>query len=94
MTLQGTGIGLRRAHLGPLAETVPETIDFLEAAPENWIGIGGRQARRVRFFPQSGNAKQMLTAEAVPADTAPPRSPIRDRRPAVPPGGSGEVELF
>ena len=48
MTLQGTGIGLRRAHLGPLAETVPETIDFLEAAPENWIGIGGRQARQFR----------------------------------------------
>lgn len=48
MTLQGTGIGLRRAHLGPLAEAVPETIDFLEAAPENWIGIGGRQARQFR----------------------------------------------
>ena len=70
--------------------------DFLqnESIPIAAESVGGRQARRVRFFPQSGNAKQMLTAEAVPADTAPPRSPIRDRRPAVPPGGSGEVELF
>jgi uncharacterized protein (UPF0276 family) len=26
----------------------PEEIDFLEVAPENWIGIGGRQGRRFR----------------------------------------------
>ena len=48
MNVQGTGIGLRRVHLGPLAEAVPDAIDFFEVAPENWIGIGGRQARQFR----------------------------------------------
>ncbi|WP_172293919.1 chemotaxis protein CheD [Pseudoruegeria sp. HB172150] len=71
--------------------------DFLEAEsiPIKAESIGGRQARRVRFFPESGHAKQLLTAEAVPIEeTKPPKTPPRDRRPAVPPGGSGEVELF
>lgn len=38
----GTGLGLRRAHLGPFLSGVPEQIEFLEVAPENWIGVGGR----------------------------------------------------
>lgn len=28
--------------MGPLADRLPEQISFLEVAPENWIGIGGR----------------------------------------------------
>ncbi|MDF0600066.1 chemotaxis protein CheD [Psychromarinibacter sp. C21-152] len=70
--------------------------DFLEteSIPIAAESIGGRQARRVRFFPESGHAKQLLTAEAVPAEELRPQKPARDRRPAVPPGGSGEVELF
>jgi uncharacterized protein (UPF0276 family) len=35
------GLGLRRALLGPLRAAAPGGFDFLEAAPENWIGIGG-----------------------------------------------------
>ena len=35
------GLGLRRALLGPLRAAAPGAFDFLEAAPENWIGIGG-----------------------------------------------------
>ena len=35
------GLGLRRALLGPLREAAPGGFDFLEAAPENWIGVGG-----------------------------------------------------
>ncbi|WP_243700063.1 DUF692 domain-containing protein [Lysobacter sp. N42] len=35
------GLGLRRALLGPLRAAPPGSFDFLEAAPENWIGIGG-----------------------------------------------------
>lgn len=38
----GAGLGLRRAHLGPLLDHIPESIDFMELAPENWIGAGGR----------------------------------------------------
>lgn len=42
----GAGFGLRRAHLGPLAELEEQVADFLEVAPENWIGIGGRMGRQ------------------------------------------------
>ena len=36
------GIGLRRALLGALQEAPPGAFDFLECAPDNWIGVGGR----------------------------------------------------
>ena len=70
--------------------------DFLEteAIPIAAESVGGKQARRVRFFPTTGHAKQMLTAEAVPIEAPRPPKPVQGRRPAVPPGGSGEVELF
>lgn len=35
------GLGLRRSLLGPLQAAAPGSYDFLEAAPENWIGVGG-----------------------------------------------------
>src|SRR5690554_4041038 len=35
------GLGLRRALLADLQAAPPGCFDFLEAAPENWIGIGG-----------------------------------------------------
>ncbi|HMM77355.1 MAG TPA: DUF692 domain-containing protein [Gammaproteobacteria bacterium] len=41
----GAGLGLRRAHLGPLLAEVPAAIDFVEVAPENWLGAGGRLGR-------------------------------------------------
>lgn len=40
--VQGAGLGLRRAHLGPLLVEVPAAIGFMEVAPENWLGAGGR----------------------------------------------------
>lgn len=36
------GLGLRRGLLSALQATAPGDIDFLECAPENWIGVGGR----------------------------------------------------
>ncbi|HZX78697.1 DUF692 domain-containing protein [Lysobacter sp.] len=36
------GLGLRRALLGPLQAAAPGDFDFLECAPENWIGVGGK----------------------------------------------------
>jgi uncharacterized protein (UPF0276 family) len=45
---QGAGLGLRRALLGPLADRLPEQISFLEVAPENWIGLGGRYGKQFR----------------------------------------------
>lgn len=46
--VQGAGLGLRRALLGPLAEQKPGDIGFLEVAPENWMNIGGRLGRQFR----------------------------------------------
>ncbi|MBA8885404.1 DUF692 domain-containing protein [Dokdonella fugitiva] len=52
--LHGAGLGLRRALLGPLqehlatAEAGERAIDFLEIAPENWIGVGGKLGRILR----------------------------------------------
>lgn len=46
--LQGAGLGLRRALLGPLSLMEEGEVDFLEAAPENWIGVGGRFGKQFR----------------------------------------------
>ena len=36
------GLGLRRALLAPLRDAPVGAFDFLECAPDNWIGVGGR----------------------------------------------------
>ena len=36
------GLGLRRALLDQLLAAAPGDFDFLECAPDNWIGVGGR----------------------------------------------------
>jgi uncharacterized protein (UPF0276 family) len=46
----GAGLGLRRALLGPLRSHGLGPVDFLEIAPENWIGVGGRRGRLLREF--------------------------------------------
>ncbi|PKM42194.1 MAG: hypothetical protein CVV05_19290 [Gammaproteobacteria bacterium HGW-Gammaproteobacteria-1] len=48
-TLHGAGLGLRRSLLEPLRECA-SLPDFLEVAPENWIGVGGAVGRRLRAF--------------------------------------------
>jgi len=40
--VHGAGLGLRRAFIGSLAESIPEQVDFMEVAPENWIDVGGK----------------------------------------------------
>lgn len=42
------GLGLRRALLGPLQAAAPGDFDFLECAPDNWIGVGGRYGEALR----------------------------------------------
>jgi uncharacterized protein (UPF0276 family) len=44
--VQGTGLGLRRAFIGSLADQLPPQVDFMEVAPENWIDVGGRFGRQ------------------------------------------------
>ncbi|MCK8515165.1 DUF692 domain-containing protein [Methylonatrum kenyense] len=46
--VHGAGLGLRRALMAPLAQGGSDRPDFLEVAPENWIGIGGARAKRFR----------------------------------------------
>ncbi|MCG2633697.1 MAG: DUF692 domain-containing protein [Gammaproteobacteria bacterium] len=48
----GAGLGLRRALTGPLADSsdAPTELDFLEVVPENWLGLGGRLGREIRYF--------------------------------------------
>lgn len=45
---RGAGLGLRRALLGPLQSMDQGAVDFMEVAPENWIGVGGRFGRQFR----------------------------------------------
>ena len=35
------GLGLRRGLIHELLEQTPAALDFLECAPDNWIGVGG-----------------------------------------------------
>lgn len=47
--VEGAGLGLRRGLLAALRDDPPEArLDFLEIAPENWIGVGGRFGRQLR----------------------------------------------
>ncbi|RMD69106.1 MAG: DUF692 domain-containing protein [Gammaproteobacteria bacterium] len=48
--VQGAGLGLRRALMGPLADQPEPPVDFMEVAPENWMGVGGKLGRQFRAF--------------------------------------------
>ena len=50
LPVQGAGLGLRRALMGPLADHPPGRVDFFEVAPENWMNLGGAFARMLRRF--------------------------------------------
>jgi uncharacterized protein (UPF0276 family) len=46
--VHGAGLGLRRSFIEAVAERHPAQVDFWEVAPENWMGIGGRQGKLFR----------------------------------------------
>lgn len=46
----GAGLGLRRGLLRELQDTDTDDFDFLEVAPENWIGVGGRFGREFKNY--------------------------------------------
>lgn len=49
--VNGGGLGLRRALLGPLRSFDGDPpVDFWEVAPENWINVGGRLGRTLRSY--------------------------------------------
>src|SRR5690606_32258798 len=45
--LTGAGLGLRRGLLAELIGDGASDADFLEVAPENWIGVGGRLGKQL-----------------------------------------------
>lgn len=52
--VSGAGLGLRRSLIPELESLLltaePLPFDFMEIAPENWIGVGGRLGRKLRQF--------------------------------------------
>ncbi len=48
--VSGAGLGLRRPLLDKLLAEPPERVNFMEAAPENWIGVGGALGKKFRRF--------------------------------------------
>jgi hypothetical protein len=52
--VSGAGLGLRRglmdALMNSLMDDGPTAIDFMEVAPENWIHVGGKLGKKLRFF--------------------------------------------
>lgn len=48
--VSGAGLGLRRGFIDRLMADPPQDIDFMEVAPENWINVGGKLGKKLRFF--------------------------------------------
>ncbi len=48
--VHGAGLGLRRALLDRFMADPPQNVDFMELAPDNWVGVGGALAKKLRFF--------------------------------------------
>ncbi|MGH8551528.1 MAG: HvfB family MNIO-type RiPP peptide maturase [Methylococcales bacterium] len=73
-TVEGAGLGLRRAFLDSLA-TVPDVaVDFYEVAPENWIKFGGRLGKQFRAlserFPFVSHGLSLSIGSPAPLDEA------------------------
>ncbi len=70
--ISGAGLGLRRALLPGLADLSEGAIDFLEVAPENWIGVGGRFGRQFRAiserFPMVCHGLSLSIGSPAPLD--------------------------
>jgi uncharacterized protein (UPF0276 family) len=48
--VSGAGLGLRRPIADQLKDVPAGEIDFMEIAPENWIHVGGKLAKKLRWF--------------------------------------------
>lgn len=69
----GAGLGLRRGLLAELAAAPTSCVDFLELAPENWIGVGGRAgkqlARLAERYPIRAHGLSLSLGGPDPLDT-------------------------
>jgi len=68
-----TGLGLRRALLQTLREAPAGDLDFLECAPENWIGVGGPAGEALadlaQRYPLSCHGLSLSLGSTAPLDT-------------------------
>jgi uncharacterized protein len=48
--VHGAGLGLRRSVLDEFMQHPDMPVDFMEVAPENWIGVGGKFGKKFRYF--------------------------------------------
>ena len=48
--VSGAGLGLRRPIADKLQDVPSGEIDFMEIAPENWIHVGGKLGKKLRWF--------------------------------------------
>lgn len=48
--VHGAGVGLRRSILDDFMQHPDMPVDFMEVAPENWIGVGGKFGKKFRHF--------------------------------------------
>lgn len=73
-TFAGAGLGLRRGLLSEILDLQDDAVDFLEVAPENWIGVGGRFGRRFRSaverFPLVCHGLSLSLGSPAPLDVA------------------------
>jgi uncharacterized protein (UPF0276 family) len=53
--LSGVGLGLRREMLDQLLPNIPNSVDFWEVAPENWIPLGGKYQKSLNQFTSACN---------------------------------------
>ena len=49
-SVSGAGLGLRRSLIKKIKDSDAGAIDFLETAPENWIGIGGQVKEKFEYL--------------------------------------------
>lgn len=67
----------------------------LEGIPIDAESTGGTQARRIRFYPENGRARQTLNDGQIASTSAlPERAGTENKKVAAPVRGSGKVELF
>ena len=72
--VHGSGLGLRRELLDPVAGLTDNDLGFLEVAPENWIDIGGTRGRKFRAlterFPFVTHGLSLSLGSPAPLDEA------------------------
>ncbi|NIF27640.1 DUF692 domain-containing protein [Pantoea sp. Tr-811] len=72
LALRGAGLGLRRGLMPELLALQPGAVDFLECAPDNWIGVGGQHgaglAQLAERFPLACHGLSLSLGGPAPLD--------------------------